>query len=66
MDENFFELEEFTLEGQKKEPQKNYGYGEGDRSIGQEFLERFPQHTIRSNHPHEHEWWANGELQLGS
>jgi hypothetical protein len=48
LDGDYFELEEFVLEDQKKESleDKNYGYGPGDRSIGPEFLERFPQLTL--------------------
>jgi hypothetical protein len=45
---DYFELEEFLLEEEKKQTleDKNYGYGPGDRSIGPEFLERFPQSTL--------------------
>ncbi|MCR9016458.1 carboxypeptidase-like regulatory domain-containing protein [Aquiflexum gelatinilyticum] len=48
LDGDYFELEEFVLEDQKKETleDKNYGYGPGDRSIGSEFLDRFPQLTL--------------------
>ena len=47
-DGDYFELEEFVLEDEKKQTleDKNYGYGPGDRSIGPEFLERFPQYTL--------------------
>jgi hypothetical protein len=45
---DYFELEEFTLEAEKKKTMAeiNYGYGEGDRSIGQKFLEQFPEKTV--------------------
>ncbi|MCH6197965.1 carboxypeptidase-like regulatory domain-containing protein [Aquiflexum sp. LQ15W] len=45
---DYFELEEFVLEDLKKETleDKNYGYGPGDRSIDQDFLEKFPEQTL--------------------
>nr|WP_283773943.1 carboxypeptidase-like regulatory domain-containing protein [Aquiflexum sp. TKW24L] len=45
---DYIELEEFLLEGEKKKTleELNYGYGEGDRSIGPKFLEQFPEKTV--------------------
>jgi hypothetical protein len=47
-DGEYVELEEFLLEEEKKQTMedKNYGYGKGDRSIGQDFLEKFPEQTL--------------------
>ena len=47
-DGEYVELEEFLFEVEKKQTmeEKNYGYGEGDRSIGPDFLERFPEQTL--------------------
>jgi hypothetical protein len=48
MEGEYFELDEFTL---TETPQfdmeaENYGYGKGDRSIGQDFLQRWPDRTV--------------------
>ena len=47
-DGDYVELEEFLIEEEKKQTmeEKNYGYGDGDRSIGPDFLEKFPEQTL--------------------
>jgi hypothetical protein len=46
--DGYLELQEFVLEEKRRETieNNNYGYGRGDRSIGQEFLESRPELSL--------------------
>jgi len=48
MEGEYFELDEFTLTETPKFDMEaeNYGYGKGDRSIGQDFLQRWPDINV--------------------